>query len=37
MPHAQFEIVADAGHSAMEIGVTSALVGATENFKNKNR
>jgi proline iminopeptidase len=37
MPHAQFEMVADAGHSAMEIGVTSALVGATENFKNKNR
>ena len=37
MPHAEFEMVADAGHSAMEAGVTSALVKATEAFKNKNR
>ncbi len=33
MPHAQFNMVADAGHSAMEPGVTSALVAATESFK----
>ncbi|MES2580771.1 MAG: prolyl aminopeptidase [Pseudomonadota bacterium] len=33
MPHAQFTMVADAGHSAMEPGVTSALVAATEQFK----
>lgn len=33
MPHAQFVMVADAGHSAMEPGVTSALVAATEQFK----
>lgn len=33
MPHAQFTIVADAGHSAMEPGVTSALIAATETFK----
>lgn len=32
-PHAHLEIIADAGHSAMEPGVTSALVNATENFK----
>jgi len=37
MPHADFEMVADAGHSAMETGITSALVKATEAFKNKNR
>jgi proline iminopeptidase len=37
MSHAEFEMVADAGHSAMEAGVTSALVKATEAFKNKNR
>lgn len=37
LPHAEFEMVADAGHSAMEPGVTSALVKATEAFKNKNR
>ena len=37
MPHAEFEMIADAGHSAMEAGITSALVKATENFKNKNR
>ena len=33
MPHAQFTMVADAGHSAMEPGVTSALIAATEQFK----
>ncbi len=33
MPHAKFIIVQDAGHSAMEPGVISALVGATESFK----
>jgi proline iminopeptidase len=33
MPQAEFVIVQDAGHSAMEIGVTSALVAATEKFK----
>ena len=34
MPHAEFVMIADAGHSAMETGVTSALVAATEKFKN---
>lgn len=33
MPHAKFVMVADAGHSAMEPGITSALVEATETFK----
>ena len=33
MPHAQFNMVANAGHSAMEPEITSALVGATEKFK----
>jgi proline iminopeptidase len=33
MPHAQFHVIADAGHSAMEGGITSALVAATERFK----
>jgi len=33
MPHAEFHMVADAGHSAMEPGTTSALVAATEQFK----
>lgn len=37
MPHAHFEIIPDAGHSAIEAGITSALVKATEHFKNKNR
>jgi proline iminopeptidase len=37
MPNAAFEMIADAGHSAMEPGITSALVKATEAFKNKNR
>ena len=33
MPHARFEMIADAGHSAMEAGITSALIKATEAFK----
>jgi proline iminopeptidase len=33
MPHAEYKIVQDAGHSAMEPGVISALVSATEKFK----
>ncbi|MDP1766268.1 MAG: prolyl aminopeptidase [Methylotenera sp.] len=33
MPHAEFLIVQEAGHSAMEVGITSALVAATEKFK----
>jgi proline iminopeptidase len=33
MPHADFIMVPDAGHSAMESGITSALVAATEKFK----
>lgn len=33
MPHAEYVIVQDAGHSAMEPGIISALVGATEKFK----
>jgi proline iminopeptidase len=33
MPHAKFNVVADAGHSAMEPGVTSALIEATETYK----
>jgi proline iminopeptidase len=33
MPHAEFVMVADAGHSAMETGITSALIAATEKFK----
>jgi proline iminopeptidase len=33
MPHAHFVIVADAGHSAMELGVVDALVAATEHYK----
>jgi proline iminopeptidase len=33
MPHAQFVMVADAGHSAMEAGTCSALIAATEAFK----
>lgn len=33
MPHAQFYMIPDAGHSAMESGTLSALVGATEAFK----
>lgn len=33
MPHAEFVMVPDAGHSAMETGVVDALVCATEKFK----
>jgi proline iminopeptidase len=33
MPHAEFHLIQDAGHSAMENGITSALVAATEKFK----
>ena len=33
MSHAQFVMVADAGHSAMETGICSALIAATEQFK----
>lgn len=33
MPHAIFVMVADAGHSAMETGITSALVTATDHYK----
>lgn len=33
MPHAEHIVVQNAGHSAMEPGVISALVGATERFK----
>ena len=33
MPHAKFIMVADAGHSAMEVGITSALVSATDQYK----
>ncbi len=33
LPDAEFKIVADAGHSAMEPGTRSALVDATEKFK----
>ena len=33
MPHAELFMVPDAGHSEMEHGITSALVAATEKFK----
>lgn len=33
MPHAKFLMVADAGHSAMEVGITSALVNATDHYR----
>ena len=33
MPHAEFIMVPDAGHSAMEPGITSALIAATEKYK----
>lgn len=33
MPHAELQIIPDAGHSAMEPGTAAALVGATERFK----
>ena len=33
MPHAELQIIADAGHSAMEAGTAAALLEATERFK----
>jgi proline iminopeptidase len=33
MPHAEFYMIPDAGHSAMETNTTAALVAATEKFK----
>ncbi len=33
MPQAELHIIEDAGHSAMEVGITSALIAATEKFK----
>lgn len=33
MPHAQLQLIEDAGHSAMDASLTSALVAATEKFK----
>lgn len=33
MPHATLEMIADAGHSAMEHGTRHALIAATEHFK----
>jgi len=33
MPHAEFVMVANAGHSAMESSISAALVAATEKFK----
>src|SRR5690606_27365395 len=35
MPHAELEMIVDAGHSAMESGTASALVAATERFKDR--
>lgn len=35
LPHAEYRIIPDAGHSAWEPGICSALVEATERFKNK--
>lgn len=36
MPHAEFYLIDDAGHSAMEVGTTSALVAATNKFRSLN-
>ena len=33
MPHAELQMIPDAGHSAMEAGTTAALLAATEQFK----
>jgi proline iminopeptidase len=33
MPHAQFHMIPDAGHSAMEPGTCAALLAATEQYK----
>ncbi len=35
MPHAQLTLVADAGHSAFEPGITSALLSATDAFASR--
>jgi proline iminopeptidase len=34
MPHAEFRIIADAGHAFDEPGITDALVKATDQFSN---
>lgn len=36
MPHAEFHMIADAGHSAMEAGTCAALLTATERYKGLN-
>lgn len=36
MPHARYTVVPDAGHSAMETGITGALLQATEAVKHSN-
>ena len=36
MPHAKLVMVADAGHSAMELGIMNALIAATQQFKSLN-
>ena len=33
LPQAKLEIIKDAGHSASEVGITDALIRATESFK----
>ena len=33
LPHAEFHLIVDAGHSASETGITDALIKATEAFK----
>jgi proline iminopeptidase len=33
IPHAEFHLIPDAGHSASELGITSALIEATEKYK----
>ena len=33
MPHAKLVMVADAGHSAMELGIMQALIAATRQYK----
>jgi proline iminopeptidase len=34
-PEAELQVIPDAGHSALEPGITSALVGATDRFREK--
>lgn len=34
-PEAEFKIIADAGHSMSEPGIRSALIEATDKFRNK--